>query len=190
MPNWCDNTVTISHTDPARMAELVEAINDRRFCDFARPVPDDLKITAGFLGDEAKQQAREQQEAANLERYGYKNWYDWCVNEWGPTRDIEAHEHVEYDSEGDTEITFGFDSAWSPPLGVYEALFKQGYNVKGFYFEMGMGFAGVWDNGEDDYFELAGYNSETILEAIPEELDETFGISDILAEYEGDAENG
>jgi len=186
MPNWCSNTVTIHHTDPKRMAELVEAINDRRFCDFALPVPDSLKITAGRVGDDTdpEQIKLHEQTMHNLSFYGYANWYDWCVNEWGTKWDIEAHDHVEYRSDEDTGITFGFDSAWTPPLGVYEALFLKGYTVKGLYYEMGMGFAGVWENGEDDHFELAGYNSITIQEAIPSELDEMFGISDSMAEWE------
>ena len=46
-----------------------------------------------------------------------------------------------------------FDTAWSPPLGLYERLKVLGYTVKAYYFEPGMCFAGEWIDGEDTYYE-------------------------------------
>ena len=187
MPNWCNNTVEINHKDPAKMYELVGAINEGKFCDFAKPVPKELHIVAGRCGadDNPEQIALEAQEKLNEAQYGYKNWYDFCVNKWGTKWDVEPYDAVEYDSVHDKNgVTFGFDSAWAPPTGVYEALMDQGYAVRAYYYEPGMAFAGIYDENGDDCYTLEGYTSETIKEAIPESLDEIMGISESMSNYE------
>ena len=185
MPNWCNNTVEITHKDPAKMYALVEAINEGKFCNFAKPVPESLNIVAGKVGDPEEQMMLEAKEELNLEQHGYRNWYDFCVNEWGTKWDVDPYDKVEYDDQHDKNgITFGFDSAWSPPIGVFEALVEQGFEVRAYYYEPGMCFAGVWDNGDDDFYELGGMSSEQVKDDIPEALDEMFGISETMAEYE------
>jgi hypothetical protein len=82
----------------------------------------------------------------------------------------------------------GFESAWSPPIGAYEKLTEQGFRIRAMYFEPGMAFAGVWDNGDDDYYEYGGMDSKEIADTLPAELDEAFCISESVAEWE--AENG
>jgi len=188
MPNWCNNTVEINHTDPAKMYELVGAINEGKFCDFAKPVPKELHIVAGRVGsaDNPEQIALEAAEKSNLEKYGYSTWYDYCVNEWGTKWDVEPYEAVEYDDahDGKTGVTFGFDSAWAPPCGVYEALMEQGYTVRAYYYESGMGFCGIYDENGDDYYDITAMTSEQIRESIPTALDDCMGISETVAEYE------
>jgi hypothetical protein len=169
------------------MYALVEAINAGKFCNFAIPVPESLAIVAGRVGadDNPEQIALEAAEKSNQDKFGYKNWYDFCVNEWGTKWDVDAYDTVEYDSEHDKNgITFGFDSAWSPPTGVYEALLDQGFTVRAYYYEPGMAFAGVHDENGDECYDIGGYNSDTVKDAIPEALDEMFGISETMAEYE------
>ena len=56
------------------------------------------------------------------------------------------------------------------------------------YYEPGMGFCGVWDNGQDDEYSLSGLNSDEVAALLPPELDEAYGISESIAEYE-DEEN-
>jgi hypothetical protein len=52
------------------------------------------------------------------------------------------------------------------------------------YYEGGMAFAGIWEDGNDDYYEYGGMDSEQIAETLPVELDEAFGISESAAEWE------
>jgi hypothetical protein len=78
----------------------------------------------------------------------------------------------------------GFDSAWSPPTTAMERLVEMGFGVKLYYFEPGMAFAGIWEDGNDDYYEYNTLNSTEVAEQLPAELDEAFGISDTMAEYE------
>ena len=186
MPNWCNNTVEISHSDRSKMDALVDAINEGKFLNHIIPVPDSLHITAGREGadDDPKQIELERREKENLEQHGYANWYDFCVARWGTKWDVEAYDTVDKDDK----ITFGFDSAWSPPIGIYEAMVEQGFSVRAYYYEPGMAFAGVWEDGEDDYYELGGMSSDEVRETLPESLDECMGISETMAEYE-DMEN-
>jgi hypothetical protein len=185
MPNWCNNTVEITHHDPAKIKELVDAVNAGKFLNYCRPVPEDLQIVAGRAGadDSPEQKALVEAETRNLATHGYKTWYDFCVNEWGTKWDVDAIETIEVDDNVD-HITFGFDSAWSPPTGAMAYLVDKGFTVKLYYYEPGMAFAGVWDNGDDNYYELGGMSSEEIAAELPPELDESFGISEQAAEWE------
>ena len=187
MPNWCNNTVEINHTDKSKMYELVGAINEGRFCDHVMPVPESLKIVAGMVSDEAEQKKLEEDTARNLEVHGYGNWYDYCVNNWGTKWDVEAYDTVDYDDQHAKHgITFGFDSAWAPPLGIYEALVEQGFTVRGYYYEPGMCFAGIWEDGCDDFYELNEMTSTELADTLPSVLDDMFCISENAAEWEAE----
>ena len=187
MPNWCSNGVRIRHQDPMKIKLLKDAALEEGFCNFAIPVPAALKETmAGSYGDSEKQAALEAQTAANIEKYGYGNWYDFCVNEWGTKWDVQFN-GVEVSDDG-LSLEGSFDSAWAPPVGVYDALVAEGYEVEAFYYEPGMCFVGKYDNGDDQCLEFGGETSKTVRDAIGEELDDYFGISEQMAEYEEENE--
>jgi hypothetical protein len=59
-----------------------------------------------------------------------------------------------------------------------------GFEIRAMYNESGMCFAGIWEDGNDDYYEYNTLNSTEVAEQLPAELDEAFGISDTMAEYE------
>ena len=65
---------------------------------------------------------------------------------------------------------------------------EQGFRIRAMYYEGGMAFAGIWEDGSDDYYEYGGLDSKGIADTLPVELDEAFGISESAAEWE--AENG
>ena len=186
MPNWCNNTVVISHKDPAIIEALAAAVREGKFCNHVIPTPEDLNITAGFLGKDTPEQAElERKSAENVEKYGYANWYDYQVAKWGTKWDIESYEGENTKVENGV-LQFGFDSAWAPPTGVYAALEEQGFTVKAFYWESGMCFAGMYADGYDDYYELGGMTSTEVAETIPGELDEMMAISENMAEWEAE----
>lgn len=183
MPNWCSNGVRIRHTDPMKIKLLKDAALEEKFCNFAIPVPQSLKdTTAGFSGDPVEQAANEAKEKANLEQYGYKNWYDFCVDEWGTKWDVQF-DSCEVSDDG-LELEGSFESAWAPPIGVYDALVNEGYEVEAYYYEPGMCFVGKYDNGSDDCYDFGGHDSTTVRDAIGDELDDYFCISEQMAEYE------
>ena len=185
MPNWCNNTVEIYHEDPAMLERVRTAFKEGRLLDEFIPVPDALRIVAGSVGDDndPEQKKLVEQTEANLEKYGYGNWYDFCVNEWGTKWDIGGDDlGPAQDIPGGLILTF--DSAWAPPTGAYEKLTEQGFSIRAMYYEPGMAFAGVWEDGNDDYYEYGDMSSEQIAEELPVELDEAFGISESAAEWE------
>ena len=184
MPNWCNNSVEIYHEDPAMIERVRTAFNDGRLLDEFIPVPQALRDTVSGSMGEDKRAEHEAQQAANVEKYGYANWYDFCVNEWGTKWDIGADGNPAQDFPGG--LSLGFDSAWAPPCAAYEKLTEQGFRIRAMYYEPGMGFAGVWDNGDDDYYEYGGLDSKGIAETLPAELDEAFGISESVAEWEAE----
>ena len=128
MPNWCLNKLTVSHSDPVMMERFVNSYNAGTVCNEFIPKPHDI-------GD---------------------GWYDWCIQNWGTKWDIGAGEDERYGLKATVvgnEASCSFDSAWAPPIGLYNELIELGYDVHASYFEPGMCFCGVWHNGHDNYIE-------------------------------------
>ena len=189
MPNWCNNTVTISHTDPAMIERVREAFNKGALLQEFIPVPKELMETvSGSVPEGAERDAHEAQMATNRATHGYKDWYDWCVNEWGTKWDVGADGQPAIDNDTNT-LVLNFDSAWAPPIQAYEKLFYMGFKILAYYYEPGMAFAGIFEDGQDEYYEYGGMNSDEIAEELPAELDECFCISEQVAEYESEQEN-
>jgi hypothetical protein len=186
MPNWCNNTLELSHEDPAMIERAKKAFADGRLLDEFIPVPKSLHIVAGRVGDDndPKQIELEAQEKANLEAHGYKTWYDYCVNEWGTKWDVGGNDYNEPQQDSPTKITMAFDSAWAPPCAAMDKLMDLGFSVRLYYYEPGMCFAGIYDENGDDYYDLGGMNSDQVAEDLPAVLDEMFCISECMAEYE------
>lgn len=165
---------------------MAEAVRKGEFFNHIIPVPEDLKITAGWLGNGTPEQLElERKEQANLEMYGFKNWYDFCTESWGTKWDVDP-----YDPEDvvvrDGKLEFSFDTAWSPAVGIYQEMIKQGYDVVAYYHESGMCFVGKWDNGDDHYYEYGDEDLKSMPDVIAKELDDMYGISESIAEYEDD----
>ena len=199
MPNWASNVVEVRGPN-----KIVKELVDHKF-DFQKihPCPAALNITAGREGadDSVEQKALVAKEQANLKKYGYKNWYDWCVDQWGTKWNAGGSDNedmiVDYDEDvDDTGIAlFTFSSAWAPPVGVFQKLkeLHPDLYIQGRYYEPGVGFFGLWDDGDDRC-----YNFESIEKGSKDEfwssedgilLDENFDIVEDMIrneEYEMD----
>jgi hypothetical protein len=194
MPNWCNNTITISHPDMAMMKRVVKGYNQNKLLDEFIPIPLELKEGAMNSSElmkirnwEYKKELDKVREELNRKYFGYKDWYDYCVSEWGTKWDIgrdTAPTLLIKDIKNKT-VTFDFDSAWSFPSSAYEKLVDMGFSITAYYFEGGMGFCGMWENGSDDYYSIEG-NSEWVLNNIPASINQHFGISDNMAEWEAE----
>lgn len=170
MPNWCSNGLTLAHEDPAMIERAKSALARGEFFQEFVPCPVELRDTvANFSTNEAM-----------VAKYGYSSWYDWNIAHWGTKWD-SSDASVEV---VDGQLKASFETAWAPPVNFYEALLEQGFEVTAFYYEPGMAFVGKWEDGCDDCFEYGGETSETVREAIGEELDDYFGISESMAEWE------
>jgi hypothetical protein len=166
MPNWCANSLKLIATTAESEAKLSEIVRElaraaaanesAAIFNLIKPVPEALNIVAGWSGDAAEQAAREAVEQNNRDTLGYTNWYDYCVGEWGTKWDARD---ATYDIEGN-KITIYFDTAWSPPIGIYHALENMGFDVEATYVEQGMAYIGYYRNGVDTTSELQELDHE------------------------------
>jgi hypothetical protein len=182
------NRVELSHEDPAMIVRAKAAAERGEFLQEFIPCPQELKDTvSGFSSDPDEGKRIKEQTELNLKTHGYANWYDFCVGEWGTKWDISAENGVE--ELGDGSIEFTFDSAWSPPIAAYDRLIEQGFTVRASYYEPGMCFCGIYVDGEDDYHHYSDMSADEVAEAIPSELDDEYGISDSMREWEEENED-
>ena len=160
MPNWCMNTVTLEHEDPAMIARAKAAFAEGKFLHEFVPVPLCLTETvAGCLGDPEKQAELEKSEQDNLNAYNYKNWYDFCIGEWGTKWDAKTEYDESYTIEGN-QLTIFFDTAWSPPMQIYYALEEMGFEVEATYVEQGVGYIGFYSDGVDNCEKMTQFYPE------------------------------
>ena len=194
MPNYCNNVVEIRGP-----VQVVKALVDHRL-DFMKiyPYPKDLDIVAGRSGadDSPEQIQLVAAEKSNLAKYGYKNWYDWCVSEWGTKWNAggsdNADMQIDWDEDGDDSIAlFQFDTAWAPALGVLQKLRDDHpeLSVECRYHEPGVGFMGVWTDGQDRCYDNIEGSKDTFWQSDDGRLlDETFDIVESMQEWEADQE--
>ena len=102
------------------------------------------------------------------------NWYEWnCLN-WGTKWEMSL---IDWDRDGDS-IWISFNTAWAPPIALYEYLASEGWDIEAYYNEGGMGFCGRYTNKMgDDYYEY-DFTDRTTLEAIPRDIDDFTGLLD------------
>jgi hypothetical protein len=178
MPNWCLNNLRISHKDPKMMERAVRAWNDGHFLQEFLPCPKFLTDTMsgcyGKMGDDPIQNYQIElhnfQTALNKKYFGFTDWYDWCVSNWGTKWDIGLR--AEYGERAELKgdcLTLDFESAWSPPLAAYTSLEEMGFSIEAYYYEPGMGFCGEYNLGCDETYPTSDP---------PEHIDEMFGISE------------
>ena len=185
MPNWCNNNLILEHDDPAMITRAKEALDRGEFLNEFIPVPQELKDTiSGFHGDPEEQRKLEAQTQSNIKKFGYGNWYDFCVGEWGTKWDVGGDGQTDVHPEGKMLHTT-FDSAWSPPVNAYEKLEALGFRVEAMFYESGMAFAGSYADGCCDDFSLEGMTADDIERDYPD-LDDCFGISESIREYEAE----
>ena len=155
MPNWCQqNLVVVGPADD--LTALKTAVFDgseRGDLNHLVPVPAELANTvAGFFGDPEEQAKQAATEQANMEKYGFKDWYDWCVENWG-TKWGACDVDMDTESIHGPEYWSGhFQSAWCPAEGLIKSISAQYPNlVFGISFiEESDAFAGwtVWRAGK------------------------------------------
>ena len=182
MPNWCSNYISVRGTDSQKVKALADAFDRGELLQTVIPVPECLVNTTSPTqpgGEDAAAQRRAET--------GYSDWYDFCTSRWGTKWDISIQEVCDRDEDG-LGFAGHFDTAWAPPTGVLEELVEQGYVVTAYYNEPGMAFVGKFEDGIDDYYEYGEENSQTVRSAIGDDLDDFWGISEQMAEYEAENE--
>ena len=197
MHNWCNNTLIISHPNRAMMKRVIKAYNQNRLLDEFIPIPLELKEGAMNINElrkirnwEYKKELDAIREQLNTKYFGFKDWYDYCVSEWGTKWDVGHGDGYTTKLLKDIDkntLHLGFDSAWSPPIRAYEKMIEMGFSIRAYYYEGGCAYCGVWEDGVDEEYSIDG-KSEWVSENIPKEIDDEFCISESMASWESENE--
>jgi len=179
MPNWCNNTLTLTHNDPAMMQRALRGFNAKAFMTEFLPIPESLKITAGREGPDGSPEQLKliAAEAANIEAHSFKNWYEWCRATWGTKWDFGLGDDEPASLNEDGALRVGFATAWSPPVEGYFQLMDLGFNVLAYYYEPGDGYYGKVTNEGDQFYRIKG-GADWIKDNIPEDILEEMGVID------------
>ena len=193
MPNWCDNQLSI--TGPNSVIDKIEKIvkeddshKNTGLLNFFHPMPKELEGTTSPSSSTKKPQPMIE---------GFDCWYDWRCHNWSTKWEVcefygvDRQYHSEQ-SEGESTISFGFSSAWAPPIGAYEKFLENNSDcsVRAFYYEGGCDFMGEWYDGVDDCYAPSDYKSTDDFwqDGIGSTLDDIFNITESMAEYEAEQE--
>src|SRR6056300_1253603 len=153
MPNHTDNRVILSHDDTQMIDNIYNIMNtdDTELCNYLVPEPrDDAgEPTSG--------------------------WYDWRLEHWGTKWDIY---NATCDRMDANTLVLSFDTAWSPPIPVFDKLVDMGFEVSARYLDEGWMYIGEYIDGND----WSTGDVESVVTEYPD-LDLEFGISDRMAEW-------
>ena len=158
MPNWAYNQLKLSHKDRTMIERAVTAFDKESFLQEFIPCPQSLRETvSGWCGDPEEQARLEQQQQANVAQFGHKDWYDWCVANWGTKWDARD---IDYDDGSDTVF---FNTAWSPPIELFNWFARQypDSEMQLEFIEEGCQFEGVWSYNPKDGFALNEWTPES-----------------------------
>lgn len=157
MPNWCSNDLTLSHSDASKVEGLIRYLEDCEKKDDA-----DVQMFQYLRPRPTNQE---------------DNWYDWNVSNWGTKWDANVYSSF----AGDGHVYVSFDTAWGPPIALYDYLTAEGWVVEALYAEPGVGFCGSYSDGAEDSYEYDIENPDTY-ENIPDEIYQYAGIDIMLEE--------
>lgn len=153
MPNWCDNTVRI-YGPKEKLKRLKDWGHDGSLLEAMVP-----------LGE----------------------WdYNTSVQEWGTKWDVEMSDaDFQQLDDNDWSLTGYFQSAWAPPVEAYATWLEANEDCELYatYYEPGVGFCGIWDNGSDEQYEIPTTAKQAEQE-LPEELNDNFGIAENIRNFE------
>lgn len=128
MPNWCLNKVVIrdlkgSKKTKEKMDAVIHALN---LCN----IHDSLEFFDSIVP---------------RPKVYNDDWYEWNVKNWGTKWGAKELFFNVYDNRDGVTITF--DTAWSPPTPVLDAICELGLDVKADFWEHEGGYKGTYDNG-------------------------------------------
>jgi len=157
MPNHTDNRVTLYHKDSQQIDMIYNIMNtdDTPLCQTLIPMDEALLDNDAHAGD---------------------GWYTWRLQNWGTKWDVYESHCTRFDAN---TLQLYFYTAWSPPMPIYDKLVDMGFEVTARYLDEGWGYIGEYVSGDD----WCTDDVESVAEHYPE-LDEEFGISELIAEYQ------
>jgi len=137
MPNHVTNTIQLAlhdGVDQEAFLKKLRGTGDKEVIDFEAIIPPPDNMFTGNLGDKEREQCA---------REGRPNWYEWQCDNWGTK--WNAYEQS-FEDTGYGVLQVQFDTAWSPPYPIIEALreWEEIDYLVGGYVEEGFQSAGVF----------------------------------------------
>jgi len=155
MPNWCANNAEFYNEDKAKVDELEARLKN---------LTDEDGLFSFFVKIPAEEK---------------ENWYNWNTANWGTKWEASVYSHERTD---DNNIRVNFDTAWSPPIALYEFIAQNtDWYTEATYYEPGISFIGKCSGEWDDCYNIDGIAS---LDNIPEELLEEYNVREQMEEWE------
>ena len=149
MPNWCMNEVQIdgNEEDIAKFTE--ECFTDHKgvaVLDFSKVLPEPDY-------DKPKKDGTHNDGVQTELHSVMPDWWNWRNENWGtkwnlvPNHDGDLTAYLTVE-DGEDYISLEFDTAWSPPEGIYEAIVEKypDLSVNWFYREDGVQISGWLPN--------------------------------------------
>lgn len=166
MPNWCSNTLHVSGAFKS-LDQFERQVGGPQFSlNRCRPMPRELNYIASpsmICSSKEVKKAKKKYlitkltekepggsweglpitrvtEKRLIKKYGFTNWYDWRIANWGTKWDID----LSIFQKEPRSLVYSFDTAWSPPI---EAILYVSRSFPSLRFslnfsEEGMGFKG------------------------------------------------
>ena len=175
MPNWCENCVTLTNTDVNKVLVLENIL---------KSFPSESEKFAGNVHNKGNIAFFEHY----LPRPNNTAEDDTCWNQkvWGTKWEPEI---ISFSKDDETTITIVMDTAWSPPIGIYEHFVKTNWVVTAFYHEPEYAFCGKYTNEMgDEYYEYDTQDMTTINKLPKDVLDFTCILDNIDDNYGSDEE--
>ena len=142
MPNWCENCIEISHDDE----KWWDWFMSTKF-EFQKILPCPPNIPGSYDGADDEEP-----------------WhYNYSSHMWGTKWSVNQEELIPmggWDEDAKGSMTFGSQTAWGPPLGIYKVLHLFGFKIKASYMEEGMDFCGVWCNHQANEYFVTDYDNQ------------------------------
>ena len=165
MPNWCENYMRLEVPNKHE-ADIIEAVlnqNEDEYENFRKnykdlPVFGDNSMgLLGYLMPEPDYSDRDKDVSEDKPAQTFPDWYTWRCSYWGTKWEVDILDwHRENNEDSTVTFNFNFDSAWSPPIGVYETISnREDWKVYATYFEGGCSFFGYFEDGEDFCYDTA-----------------------------------
>jgi hypothetical protein len=144
MPNWCYNRLSVTG-DRDSLVKLTEAITRKYDPSLAEttmgveqvdydltvlfPIPEPLAIRSVLFNTDSTDPehiALLARYAENEAKYGNRDWYSWCLDNWGTkwSPRIEQWDIRDYPDSA-SEISAYYETAWSPADGLIREVSKQ-----------------------------------------------------------------
>jgi len=162
MPNWCDNTLTVTgQKDELKKFRKIALFDGVFKMDRLHPTPTallEVKAPNSYFGDDENEKKEHEKAVKKLvDKYGFTDWYYWRLSNWGTKWDV-SEDSQNIINDDDNEISVSFSTAWSSPTEWVKKAAKKFPNLRFqlSYMEEGMGFCGVFTACGDDVLDEEG----------------------------------